>query len=261
MLNWIIQDSLSWAALQNNCNPLINALQKLNKPFYACGVIPFEHKITGLEDVDFTNPSFFYGGTLLPILAKQFTSCGIFYEDSWWNPKTWSENRNDMLNQDISISTIGELRKNWINEPIFIKPIAVKEFTGMVLEGPDKKWWYDEYSELKDDLEICVSPTINIEKEWRFWIIDGKVITGSLYKTYGYLTIKEPASKEIYEMANEMSHNWLPNKTIVMDVALLSNNTYKIVEFNSINSSGFYNANIEKIILALEDLITGKNDQ
>ena len=231
-INWIIQDSLTWMALQNNCNPLITTLQKLNKQFYTCGVIPFEHKITGLEDVNFSNPSFFYGGILLPILAKEVTSSGIFWEDDWWNPKTWSQNRNDMLNQEVSISTIGDLRKNWVKEPTFIKPISVKEFSGMVLEGKeDKLWWDQEHSDLKDDLKICISPAINIIKEWRFWIVNGKIITGSLYKSYGYLTIKEPVSNEIYNIANKMSRDWLPSKTIVMDIALLSNNTYKAWDF------------------------------
>lgn len=253
MTNWIIQTSMQWQALQNNCAPLISILQKLNTPFTTCGIIPFEHIITGLENIDFSKPTMFYGGTLLPILAKKLNcNTGIFWEDRWFDPNNWKSNRNDMLNQQIKTITLSQLRENWIEEPSFVKSIAVKELTGMVLEGPDKEWFFEEYAELNPDLQICCSPVQNIEREWRFWIIDGKVITGSLYKKYGYLTIREPIESNIWDIAEKLSAQWIPNDTIVMDIAQLTNGDFKIVEFNSINSSGFYNANIEKIIIAIE---------
>jgi hypothetical protein len=253
-MNWIIQDSLSWTALQNNCNPLILALQKLNKKFYTCGVIPFEHKITGIDEIDLSIPTMFYGGTLLPILAKKLNYKGeIFWEDDYWNPSIWANNRSDMLNQNIIESTIGELKEHWISKPTFIKPIAVKEFTGMVLEGiEDKDWFIQEYSALDSKLKIICSPALNIEREWRFWIVGGKVITGSQYKKNGCLAIKAPIEDRIYNIVNEMSQVWLPTKNVVMDISEMRNGEFKVVEFNSIHSSGFYNADIEKFIIAIE---------
>ena len=114
-MNWIIQDSMTWTALQNNCNPLIIALQKLNKEFYTCGIIPYDNIITGIENINLTKPSLFYGGTLLPILAKKLnTNIEIFWEDEWWNPSIWSKNRNDMLNQDVIERTVRDLKTHWI---------------------------------------------------------------------------------------------------------------------------------------------------
>jgi len=234
----------------------------MNREIYPCSIIPFEHQITGVDTVDFSKPTFFYGSTLLPILAKSFGNIdNIFWEDVWWNPLVWTKHRTDMINSTIVKSTVGELREKWISTPTFIKPINVKSFTGMVIEGAeDKDWWMTEYSDLSSDLEICCSQPVNIEREWRFWIIDNKVVAGSLYKKYGILTTKEVIPAEIYEAAQSLADGWLPHKTIVMDIAELRNGEIRIVEFNSINSSGFYNADIEKIILALENQNTSKVD-
>ena len=75
---------MTWAALHNNCEPLIVALQRMNRSFSLCGIIPFEHKITGLEDINLLKPTIFYGSTLLPILAKNLNcNAGIWYDESW----------------------------------------------------------------------------------------------------------------------------------------------------------------------------------
>ena len=122
----------------------------------------------------------------------------------------------------------------------------------MVLEGEDRNWWMKEYSDLDSNIILCCSPAKNIEREWRFWIIDGEVVTGSQYKKNGCLAIKAPIDENILNKAKEFSKGWLPNPNIVMDIAEMRNGTFKVVEFNSIHSSGFYNANIENFIKAIE---------
>jgi len=43
---------------------------------------------------------------------------------------------------------------------------------------------------------------------------------------------------------------WLPNRNVVMDLALVDNEL-KVIEFNCINCSGFYNHDVRKIFDAL----------
>jgi hypothetical protein len=252
-MNWIIQDAMTWTALKNNCEPLIAELKKLNCNYSLCGIIPDEKLITGIENIDLSLPTFFYGSTLLPVFAKPLNCYpGVFWEDNWFNPNYWIQNCNNMLNQNIEIKTIFELKNNWVNIPTFIKPMDIKTFTGHVIEKEDLEWWEKEYSHLPDDLKICCSPLQNIEREWRFWIINDKIITGSQYKKYGCLAINSPIEDKIYREAKNLADDWIPNSTIVMDIAELRDGSFKIVEFNSINSSGFYHADISKIILEVK---------
>lgn len=256
---WAVQDSITWSALENNVKPLLKTLSDLNRQFVNIGYASDEKTITGIDGLDISHPTMFYGSTkLAEIAATSKFKPGSFFNNTWWDPTLWKHNRNDMLNQTIYSRTIGDLRANWITEERFIKPTGAKTFAGQVIEVEEYEGWFDEYGiVLKDDLEICCSPVQKIEREWRFFVVDGQVVTGSQYKKYGLWIIKEPISSAIYKLAQQFADKWLPNPTIVMDICELWNGEYKVIEFNSVNSSGFYNCDISKIVVALEDKYNG----
>jgi len=54
-----------------------------------------------------------------------------------------------------------------------------------------------------------------------------------------------------------MANKWLPYDCVVMDIAELATGEYKVVEFNSINSSGFYEHNITAVVEALSNYALG----
>lgn len=270
---WAIQDSLHFESLDRNVKPLVETLRRLARPFVAVGVIPKIEsidpvdseiigvdecdlpKITGLEDLDRSKPTIFYGSTLLAELGvKSGFTPGSFYSPDWWNPKIWAENRPDMLNTQVNIISMADLRDNWVQRPTFIKPVDPKKFSGQVIEGVEREEWLGEHIHLPDDLKLAISPISQIEREWRFFIVNGRLITGSLYKRYGCLVIREPIPDSIYKSAEKMASGWLPFHTIVMDICELKSGELKVLEFNSINSSGFYNSNIADIVVALDGI-------
>jgi hypothetical protein len=256
---WAIQDSITWSALENNVKPIMNALKLLDKPMVNVGYAADIENITGTSHLSEELPTIFYGSTKLAERASQSNfKPGAFYNNDWWNPNYWASNRNDLLNQTIINTTIGELRKNWITEPIFIKPQYAKYFAGQVIEVEERIGWLAEYSLiLTDNIEICCSPLHKIEQEWRFFIVGGKVITGSSYKKWGCVITKEAVSDQIFKIAQTLADKWLPHETIVMDICELRDGEFKVVEFNSVNSSGFYNCDIPLIIEAIEDKYNG----
>jgi ATP-grasp domain, R2K clade family 3 len=255
-MQWIIQNSIGFSALQDNCLPLVNVLREMAVPHSFCGIALDQQIITGLEEVDSSKPVIFYGATLLPILVQKLGiySPGVYWNDDWWKPEHWIQNRQDLLNQDIRIITFQELSNNWgkfVSEPTFIKSNNVKILTGQVIEPEEHDSWLDEHILNPEDL-LCLSPYQKIESEWRFWIVNGKLITGSYYKDNGCRITRKPITKEVWDIAEHFSEGWLPNPNIVMDIALLANGKYKVIEFNSINSSGFYNSQIRKVVESLE---------
>jgi hypothetical protein len=136
---------------------------------------------------------------------------------------------------------------------MFVKSIAPKILTGMVLEGSDVAWWLEEYASLADDEAIVVSPVQAIEREWRFFVIDRKVVAGSQYRHDGILRIREPIPANVWEQARKMAEDWLPSPNIVMDICLLPDGSFRLVEFNCLGASGFYAADIARIVEALDD--------
>jgi hypothetical protein len=254
-MQWAIQNShMTFAALDHNLGPLIHVLDELKIQKFSIGYIPFENKLVGLEEINPDKPTFFYGSTKVPELIYQNLNYypGVFFSPIWFDPEYAASNRLDMLNSINIKTTVRELRENWIDEPTFIKSVEAKQLTGMVLEGyNDKSWFIEEYSHLEDDIVITKSPVHNIDREWRFFIIDGKVVAGSQYKNRGVLRIKEPIPAIVWEVARLKADGWLPCNNIVMDICQLTDGNYKIVEFNCINSSGFYNCSVKSIVESL----------
>jgi hypothetical protein len=247
---WIIQNSgVTFASLDNNIAPLVSAIDKCGDTRIAVGVIPFTNTIVGMDNLDKNQDIIFYGSTRLVEIAENLSfKPGVFFNKEWFNPKNWIGKRSDLLNEEQKYISAEELRKDWISEAVFIKSIDPKILTGMVLEPEDKSWWISEYEHLDKNDRLVLSPIQKIKQEWRFFIVNNKVITGSQYKHDGVLRIREPISEDIWEQAYKMAGDWLPSKNIVMDIALMEDEKFKVVEFNCLNCSGFYASPIEPLI-------------
>jgi hypothetical protein len=254
-MRWLVQDSVNFGALENNVKPLVEALRKMGKQIDFVGLVPEERKITGLPLWHNDGQTILYGSTMLAEIGAGlgFTP-GVFYEHRWFDPHWCKYKRDDLLNNQMTVETILDLRTRWIERPVFIKPVDPKLFTGQVIEPEERQSWLQEHAHLSWQKTVCVSPIQQIDREWRFFIIDGKVITGSLYKRDGCKVTREPISKEVWYQAELMSEKWLPSKNIVMDICQCRSGEFKVVEFNCVNSSGFYNCDISAIITAIDSL-------
>jgi hypothetical protein len=256
-MQWIIQNSgVTFACLDNNVEPLLKAIDENGDTRIAVGVIPFTDTIVGMEEVDISVPTIFYGSTRLVEIAETLHHIkpGVFFKKYWFDPKNWVGKRPDLLNEKQTYITVSDLRNNWIDDIFFVKSSDPKVLTGMVLEGnEDKSWWIEEYDHLKDDDCLVISPVQKIEREWRFFIVDGVVVTGSQYKNGGILRIREPISENVWNEARRMAKDWLPNPNIVMDIAQMKDGSFKVVEFNCICASGFYASPIVPLLKALNN--------
>ena len=233
-MQWLVQNSgVTFVCLDNNIAPLVEAIDKRGDPRFAIGVIPFTDTIVGMDEIDVSVPTMFYGSTRLVEIAETLPiKPGVFFTHSWFDPKNWVGKRDDLLNESQINLTVGELREHWINESFFVKSVDPKVLTGMVLEGySDKDWWIKEYEHLNDESKIVVSPIQEIEQEWRFFIVNGEVVTGSQYKHDGILRIREPIIDAVWNQARYMSSGWMPSPNIVMDIALMKDKTFKVIEF------------------------------
>lgn len=109
------------------------------------------------------------------------------------------------------------------------------------------------------DSKVIIAPLKEIAYEVRCWIVGGKVVTMSEYKRgrrvvyknvdhYGQLREKVQSYVDIYQ----------PAEAFVMDVCVLvgdggSVENLKIVEINCLNCAGFYDANMQMLLNALEE--------
>lgn len=141
---------------------------------------------------------------------------------------------------------------------IFIRPNSgLKTFTGLPIHSDEFASEINSLRQLKqvgDDVLILVSNCKKIAEEYRFFIVNREVITGSQYKLNDELNVKVGYSQAAYDVAVEMAKNvWQPDIAYACDVGIV-NGEPKIIELNSFSSSGFYACDIPTIISAIDNV-------
>jgi hypothetical protein len=173
------------------------------------------------------------------------------------------KHRRDMLNgenvltAEDACSFLSESNEHW-----FMRPDAdLKHFSGYVDHSPvlleHLKSMIDSYKRgeqgsygLNPETKIILATPKTIQAEWRWFIVGGKIISGSLYRAHGQLRKLHEVEPDVLMEAQAIADEWLPYDCVVMDTALV-NNRVKVIEFNCINSSGFYENDVSAVFKAL----------
>jgi len=141
------------------------------------------------------------------------------------------------------------------DEDVFVKPQREKLFTGLVISPRDLKTKaFDSLvqcstthvDELRDEV-VFVSDPVSITKEYRFFVFNNKIATGSSYgkaNTNGY----ERVSQEHYlwGMTQSLIDSFKREIIGIVDVTLHEGEV-KIIELNNLNSAGIYECDPESV--------------
>lgn len=243
---------------EENYDILVETLERFELPYEIVKVRPF------LEDFEFKTDRkdiFCFGSVKMSRLAIKY---------GWYPGSLLNENhdyrvyskyyKENLLNYDSVIQKYGDD----INLDLFFaRPCEdTKTFTGKVftkeswLEFKENFFKSGQESSLTIDTEIQVSSVKNVTKEFRFWIVGGEVITGSLYRNGYWVNYSNIVDEGALEFCKEMVKIYQLADAFVMDICeVIKDNDeieYKIIECGCINSAGFYKANMPKLIEAIE---------
>lgn len=141
----------------------------------------------------------------------------------------------------------------------FIRPVAdSKAFNGTVVEGRELGAWVAQASDYNGDATsldtpVIVTEAVNISREWRCFVVDGKVCAASLYHADGRLQMDASVPRMVTEFAAGCVSIWQPAAAFVLDIGW-SGNVLRIIEAGCINCAGFYAADPRPVLRALADL-------
>ena len=269
MHTWAVQ----WNLLNDNQIRLVsNAIQACGSHLVHVEVPAFSTEIVGDHGIEGTNviP---YGSNSMMKAAQKLAWDGLFFSEYNFRTDQWIQNRDDMLNRDAHGMTISRLitdfddyvrglrevedpdpqqKKRWENyleKDYFIRPRDdTKYFTGVCVKGRDIPNHFRHYDK---SVRVSLASSKEIDMEWRYFVVGGKIIDGSIYKFEDRPFFKHETDRDVLEEAQTFADQWLPHETCVMDLAL-NKGKLKVVEFNCINSTGFYNHDIPKVIAAID---------
>jgi hypothetical protein len=125
-----------------------------------------------------------------------------------------------------------------------------------------EKWWESLSSNLhesEDDALVVIAESQNVDDEYRFFIIDNKVVTGTQYR----IRFQHNESSEYPESAQKfveqiIDNGFKPDVAYVMDVGCVGNifdiADYRVIEINSFSCSGMYLCDRTAIVQAANEL-------
>ena len=178
-----------------------------------------------------------------------------------FNYETSVKHRSDMLNDDIilSASEVIPMLESSTVDTWFIRPaLDLKHFSGQVIDRTECITWLKDAMQcassgsyqINNDLKIVLAVPKNIQAEWRWFIVNGKIVSGAMYRCRGQLVKIRELDKEVIDEAQKLADGWLPHRNCVMDTALVDDKL-SVVEFNCINGSGFYGHDVNIIFKEL----------
>ncbi len=154
------------------------------------------------------------------------------------------------------------MRENLVRmfgDRVFIRPDSGrKHFTGFVVDLEDEDVFRqelsatDQTSSVMADHWISVSSVKKIhDTEWRFWVVEGRVVMVRSYNWFFIVDQTEAPSDIVKHVENAIRN--IPYVAYTIDATYADDNP-NIVELNCINTSGLYGAEVTPIVNAVKDV-------
>lgn len=258
-IRWVVQTNLG----KSYSEDLLNACSNLGIEFVPTQAIPFSDE---LPDVPNDKPAIFYGATrwINNIYLNNKWRPGVFFNPDSILPKWVAAYGHNALNYGAKITTLDRLKAEiddgqyWEDRTFFLRPISdQKEFAGQVISAVGIWDWMNRVQTDVPDFgktKIAVAEPVGIEREWRTFIVNGRVSSGSQYRRYGNSDVKCKLPKEVIDFAEARAKEYSPSPVFVMDIGRSNDNLY-VIEIGCFNSAGFYASSVDTIVKDVSEYV------
>ena len=254
-MHWVLQNNIFRESAYDS---LIDTLKRLDIPHSEHRIIPFIGEITEPPQLSHNNVICMGSYSMRHYAAKMGWNPGVFDLEPFDFTKQLEHWGDHMLNADSVVGCFGDAETD--SELFFIRPILdSKSFSGSVMSREQFYDWKHKVIDIGEDTGstvdantmIQIAPLKEIYTEHRFWVVDGRVITGSTYKLGSRVTYHPVLDQHLFDYVNARIAEWMPLRTFCIDIAYTPDGL-KVIEINTLNSSGFYAADMQKLVEALQ---------
>jgi hypothetical protein len=178
----------------------------------------------------------------------------VLHDESRFATSAWARAFGpDALNASGHLAAAHEVGEILVTDgPRHLRPDSVdKAFHGAVVDSAN---WTQvrEKRRLNGDLLCWVSPPQQISAEWRCWVVGGMVVEISKYREDGQKALERETKPEVFASAQRLADRYLPAPCVVLDMAQVGARQV-LIEFNPIHTSGWYAADVGKVLGAWLD--------
>lgn len=259
MITWIVEKQTDDRRDQWN-KKIRTACMSTYNDFHEIQIVPFERSIVGGAPV-ISGPVVCHGSTaIITVAENNGWAPGVFriYNES----DTLTAIGDHYLNHDMKLLDVDQVvpyvqSQGW--DFFFAKPDKdLKSFDGTVFDTEKFPFFIErarQYNNYDPETKICVSSIKHPEVEWRFVIVEGRVVAFSQYRVNHILNVKGYAERFAIDFAEEIAKYASPNDVYVMDVCKIEG-SYKVIEYNTFNCSGLYDCNVYDIVDAINAYVS-----
>jgi len=278
---WLIEADV----FQDNTDKLIQVLKNKGIEHHVLQYIPFDDDLASrcLEIYGPDQCVVFYGSLNFGRKLKKLAwTPGVYLNDKALECSMYYPYLKNLLlhYQDFLMLPYGVLNDHkktifdhFKTDKVFIRPNSnMKEFTGMICTEED---YFDcvklaGFYDVDPNLLVLISRVEPLEKEWRFVIVDGEPVAGSLYRdwsspekimpgtvTRDYVLMNSHSVWEGYEgkegsnalmLAYEAAKRYNPDRCWTVDIAKTEYGTYHVLEIGCFSCAGLYGMDLEKVV-------------
>lgn len=191
---------------------------------------------------------------------------GIFYDKLKFDQALHSKMDLPMLNKNALIGDFSMMKSRVFDQDMFVKPTSDgKSFAGKIL--PKGQSLEEMIKTIKHqssvvDEQIMFAPIKKVLNEFRFFVVDSEVVTGSQYMDSGVVSVRPlidyDTDKKAMKVAKEYAQLYHPSDVFTLDVCLEDSGQWSIVEYNCFNCSGLYSSNLFDLIKSLDNFFVKK---
>ncbi len=265
MIHYLLQSNL---VSEEDQQPYIDALNTVQSKGLATWsyvkLVPFAGTIEP-EWVPCGRKVFPIGSTSMLAASQRYCwNPGVVFDPVTFRFEAWRDHWGaaNLVNGDAYVSAFGDVEEGG---RVFIRPCEdLKAFSGLVISGDDLADWQtrvvsgygtSEYDSrlLKTSTPVIVSKVKTITREWRTWVVSGKVIAYSQYARNGKRERVRVTPLDVRAFAQRLADYWCPADCFVLDVGEVDGKL-GLMEVNTMNSSGIYDGNMVDVYSAIAAL-------
>lgn len=262
IMHWLLQSNLSTEEGQEPFVTALNAIQRSHGATWSwIKLVPFAGTIE--PEADYGPRVFPLGSTSILQASQRYGwNPGVLFNPVTFRFEEWATQWGigSMINHDAEITTFGAVRPCG---RVFIRPCEdLKAFTGLVIEADELEQWQRRVADatqssldsslLTPNTQVVVAPVKEITREWRTFVVGGRVVAASQYAELGKRLRDGNVPSEIIAYAQRAVDKWQPADCFVLDVGEVGGRV-GIVEVNTLNSSGVYESNVTATFTAIEE--------
>lgn len=173
-------------------------------------------------------------------------------------PRDW------LLNADHVYAPLAEILRKpdrffelFDTPALFLRPDSgTKAFTGLVVRRETAAQELSALVQLTNapsDSLTLISRALSVQVEYRFVIVNRKVISGSRYMTAGEIDISDEIDPNCQVLAERMAkHPYQVELAYTCDIGLCENEP-KLIELNALSTSGLYACDVRAVYSAIAE--------